>query len=211
VKVELIDGVLAPRLFARLLKGVRAVGETRLRSTYQTSFWHPHGETPASVVDEAVEAIWDRVAPRGATGAEWWLSRMRTSNVQVDFHRDRDERLALKTGREVHPTLSSVLFLNRCVGGLLAVTEEDPDPREPACAPRVHDFQLVEPRPNRLAIFPGDATHGVLDAENQIPLRALPKQPALRLSIPINFWKSPPAQIRTFRERRVYKPLRTLR
>jgi hypothetical protein len=46
----------------------------------------------------------------GARGVEWWLSRMWTHDVRVDFHRDRDERLALAGGPARHPRLSSVLF-----------------------------------------------------------------------------------------------------
>ena len=44
-----------------------------------------------------------RIPRRGRpnVGVEWWLSRMSTHDVRVDFHVDRDEKLALKTGRIV--------------------------------------------------------------------------------------------------------------
>ena len=92
---------------------------------------------------------------------------MRTSDVQVDF-RDRDEALFRRTGRVAHPVVSSVLFLNRCRGGLLAVVDAPPNDANWACAPDALDADLVKPWPNRFAVFAGDATHGVLDANNDV-------------------------------------------
>ncbi len=146
--------------------------------------------------------------PGRFAGAEWWLSRMRTSNVQVDFHRDRDEKLALRGGRDVHPARSSVFFLNRCRGGLLAVTAEPPNPANPAMAPDVLDFDLVEPRPNRFVHFDGRMTHGVLDARNQIPGARLPREASLRLALIVNFWRRRPTAVPLFSESRAYASLR---
>jgi hypothetical protein len=108
---------------------------------------------------------------------------------------------------ERNPTLSTVLYLNRCRGGLLAVTTDPPNPANPALAPDRHDFDLVEPRPNRLAFFDGRLTHGVLDARNRIPGRRLPREPSLRLAIAINFWKARPRGVPTFTERGIYQAL----
>jgi hypothetical protein len=201
--IHLKDGAVPLALFARLVKAVRALGEQRLRHTYQTTFWFDFGE-PSNLVDAAILAL---ARPRGVVGAEWWLSRMRTSNVQVDFHRDRDEQLALKSGRQVHPSVSSVLFLNRCRGGLLAVTSEPPNPKNPAMAPDRLDFDLAKPHPNRYVWFDGRLTHGVLDSQNQLPGPRLPKEPALRLSIAINFWKNRPTGVPRFDDRRIYRTL----
>jgi hypothetical protein len=203
--VQFDDAALPSRLFSRLRDAVEALGEQRLRATYQTTFWFGFEAGPANVVEEAIAVL---RKPPAVAGAEWWLSRMRTSNVQVDFHRDRDERLALTTGRQVHPTVSSVLFLNHCRGGLLAVTRREPNPENPAMAPDVLDFDLVEPRPNRFAWFDGRLTHGVLDAGNQLPGRRLPREPQLRLTIAINFWRKRPTGVPRFSERRIYRGLR---
>lgn len=205
-RVELLDRALPPRLFDRLLRAVRLLGEQRLRHTYQTTFWFGFDQHATNVVEEAILAL---PRPRGVAGAEWWLSRMRTSNVQVDFHRDRDERLALRTGRQVHPRVSSVLFLNRCRGGLLAVTAEPPNPDNAAMAPDVLGLDLIEPRPNRFVRFDGRLTHGVLDAQNQLPGRRLPREPKLRLTIAINFWSRRPTEVPRFSERRLYASLKT--
>ncbi len=202
--VALTDDALPGPLFARLQKAIVALGEQRLRDTYQTTFWFPRGDPPSNVVEEAIVVL--RGTQRFA-GAEWWLSRMRTSNVQVDFHRDRDERLAKLGGPVVHPSVSSVLFLNRCRGGLLAVTRESPNPDNVALAPDTLAFDLIEPVPNRYVRFDGRLTHGVLDAENQIPGRRLPREKALRLTIAINFWKTRPTGIPRFTDRRVYSQL----
>jgi hypothetical protein len=205
--VQLTEPALPPGLFRKVRRAVEALGEQRLRSTYQTTFWFGFEAAPANVIEQAIAAL-RKSAPDDVTGAEWWLSRMRTSNVQVDFHRDRDERLALSTGRQVHPRISSVLFLNRCRGGLLAVSSRAPNPRNPAMAPDVLALDLVEPRPNRYAWFDGRLTHGVLDAENQIPGGRLPREPSLRLTIAINFWRKRPTEVPRFSERRIYRGLR---
>ena len=122
---------------------------------------------------------------------------MSPNDVRVDFHQDRDERLALAGGPLVHPTTSSVLFLNRVKGGALAVTSELPCEENPALAPEHLDFDLVLPRPNRFAVFAGDLTHGVLDANNDIPVRRLPGTARRRLTIPINWWDHRPTGVPT--------------
>ena len=204
--VQLSDDALPARLFARLSRSIVRLGEQRLRQTYQTTFWFGFDAKASNVVEEAIGVL----AVGNFAGAEWWLSRMRTSNVQVDFHRDRDERLAVGGGRQVHPAISSVLFLNRCRGGLLAVTREPPNPKNPAMAPDNLALDLVEPIPNRYVWFDGRLTHGVLDAENQIPGRRLRREPKLRLTIAINFWKARPTGIPRFADRRIYAQLASL-
>jgi hypothetical protein len=133
---------------------------------------------------------------------------MRTSNVQVDFHRDRDERLARRGGADIHPARSSVLFLNRCRGGLLAVTHQSPNPANPALAPAVHDFDFAKPEPNRYVHFTGQLTHGVLDARNEIPYRRLPRERALRLALIVNFWRRRPTDVPLFAASRAYRSLK---
>lgn len=203
--VDHVEGALPAALFARLLRAVRGLGESGLRTTYQTTFWLPSSAAPSCVVEEAVAALW---LPGRYAGAEWWLSRMRTSNVQVDFHRDRDERLALSGGPDVHPARSSVLFLNRCRGGLLAVTAEPPNPKNPAMAPDRLELDFAEPAPNRFVHFDGRLTHGVLDARNQIPGARLPRERSLRLAVIINFWRARPHGVPLFSESRAYRSLR---
>jgi hypothetical protein len=206
--VQLIEGALPEALFRRLLRRVGALGSERLRNTYQTTFWYGFGE-PANVVEEAILALRPRVVGRRRiAGVEWWLSRMSTTDVRVDFHQDRDEKLALRTGRLVHPRLSSVLFLNRARGGALAVTRQPPDPDNPSLAPlKLDDLTLVAPRPNRLVVFDGKLTHGVLDANNQIPDRKLPGQSRQRRTIPLNWWASRPSEIHSWAETGIYRAL----
>jgi hypothetical protein len=161
-------------------------------------------------VEQAVGTLFARLPPkkrRGVKGVEWWLSRMRTSNVKVDFHRDRDNARFDETGVEKNPRVSSVLYLGECRGGLLAVTLEDPNPDNPAFAPDVHDFDFVAPRANRFTFFDGTLTHGVLDATNAIPGRRLPREQELRLAIAVNFWAERPWKVSSFGESRHYRAL----
>lgn len=202
------DLALSPKLFRALVREVRALKTERLRSTYQTTFWWPRGSPPQNLVDLALERLAGSLhLPRSITGVEWWLSRMRTSNVKVDFHRDCDERLSRRGGAEVHPWKSSVLFLNRCRGGLLAVTTHPPNPKNVACAPDVLDFDFAVPHPNRYVHFDGRLTHGVLDARHELPLKRLPPEPDFRLAIAINYWKHRPTDVPTFAESRAYRRL----
>ncbi len=208
--VTLVDDALPAPLFRALLGRVEALGGERLRTTYQSTTWYPLAEEPSNVVEEAVQVLAKAIPAatrRRAKGVEWWLSRMRTSNVQVDFHRDRDNARSAKEGREVNPLLSSVLYLNRCVGGLLAVTREPPNPLNPALAPSRHDFDFVEPVPNRFVHFPSKLTHGVLDSTNSIPGPRRRREPALRLSIAINWWRARPLEVPTFAEAGWYSGL----
>lgn len=207
--VTLVDDALPAPLFRRLLAGVRRLGQERLRSSYQTTFWRPLAAPAQNTVDLAVDALRRRLGARlrGVEGVEWWLSRMRTSNVQVDFHQDRDNALFARTGRLRHPTWGSVLYLNRCRGGLLAVTREPVNPKNPALAPDRHDFDLVAPAPNRFTFFPGHLTHGVLDARGEIPHRRLPTERSWRLAVAINWWAQPPEGVAPYSAQRHYRAL----
>lgn len=212
--VGLVDEVLPRARFEALLRAVKRVGDERLRASYRTTCWYGFDAPPTNLVEEAARQVRECLPAakvKRVTGVEWWLSRMRTSNVQVDFHRDRDNARFDETGVEVNPVFSTVLYLNRCRGGLLAVTKEPPNPENPALAPDRHDFDLVEPRPNRLAWFDGRLTHGVLDAKNRIPGGRLPREPGLRLAIAINFWATRPWRVPAFDALGAYRALRVRR
>ncbi|WP_373048745.1 hypothetical protein [Vulgatibacter sp.] len=206
--VRIHTPALPEAAFRRLLRAVRSVGDERLRQTYQTTFWFDLATAPTNVVDEAALEL-RRYIPRSerVVGVEWWLSRMSPNDVRVDFHQDRDEKLALAGGPLVHPLVSSVLFLNRVKGGALAVTAEPPCEANPSLAPAILDFDLVAPHPNRFAVFAGDLTHGVLDAKNDIPAGRLPGTARRRLTIAINWWDHRPTGVPTFPEAGVYRPL----
>lgn len=203
--VTLRERALPAGLFRRLRRAVQGLSDARLPQGYQTTFWFDFREPPSNLVEQAVVLLRGQVPPSrlaGVVGVEWWLSRMRTSNVQVDFHLDRDNALFDATGRTVTPRLASVLYLNRCRGGLLAVTQERCDPRNPALAPSRHDFDLVEPGPNRYAFFDGGLTHGVLDAKNQLPGERLPREPGLRLAVAVNYWHRRPRAVPRYAQTR---------
>ena len=203
-----VDPALEPRLFGSLLRAVRRVGDERLRTTYQRTFWYGFG--PPRCLPELVAQTLRPALPEGRriAGVEWWLSRMRTTDVRVDFHLDHDIALARRTGLIVHPRWSSVFFLNRCRGGLLAITDAPPNPDNPSDAPDRLDFDLVAPAPNRFVIFDGRLTHGVLDARNQIPTGRLRGEGGLRLTLVVNWWHRRPEDVPTWSEARPYRSLR---
>jgi hypothetical protein len=211
-RVALIDDALPQRSFTALARGLKRLGTERLRDSYQTTFWFDFDAQPTNLVEAAVLDLREHIPAarrRDVIGVEWWLSRMRTSNVKVDFHHDRDNAYFERTGKELLPRLSSVFYVNRCRGGLLAVTAETPNPRNPALAPDVHDFDFVAPAPNRYAFFDAKLTHGVLDARNQIPGQRLPTERSWRVAIAINYWHRRPEQVPTFAGSRHYRALAT--
>jgi hypothetical protein len=205
--VTLFDDALPTREFAALLAGVKKLGDERLRTSYQTTFWFDFTQRPSNLVESAVIRLRTKLPNSRCVGVEWWLSRMRTSHVKVDFHRDQDNALAAKTGQVRHPRWSTVLYLNRCRGGLLAVTRDDPNPDNRALAPDRHNFDLVEPAPNRFCVFDGRLTHGVLDAKNHVPGARLPRERSLRLAIAINFWAKRPLDVPTYPDSSVYRSI----
>jgi len=205
--VRLVDDALPPELFRKLRRGVVALGTKGIRRTYETTFWFDLGSGPAALPELAILSLAATFRDSGARGVEWWLSRMWTHDIRVDFHRDRDERLALAGGPERHPRVSSVLFLNRVKGGALAVTSQAPDPSNPALVPLPLDADLVGPRPNRFAFFDGRLTHGVLDAENGVPVSRGRARGELRLTLVMNGWSRPPHGVPTFDEARRYRVL----
>ncbi|MCP3097575.1 hypothetical protein LZ198_01655 [Myxococcus sp. K15C18031901] len=206
--VQLTEGAVPPALFRRLMRRLGRVGRERLRDTYQTTFWYDFGP-PANVVEEIITTLRPGIAGRRrVAGVEWWLSRMYTTDVRVDFHQDRDEKLARRTGELVHPRIGSVLFLNRVRGGALVVTRELPEEGNPSLAPsRMDTADVVAPRPNRLVVFDGALTHGVLDAENRIPDGKLPGRSRLRRTLVMNWWAHRPTDVPAWAQTRHYRAL----
>ena len=205
--MQVRDTALPVPLFRRLQRGVRSLGTRGIRRTYQTTFWFDLEARPAALPELAIVSLRSVFSDAGARGVEWWLSRMWTHDVRVDFHRDRDERLALAGGPDRHPRLSSVLFLNRVRGGALAVTRQGPDPRNPALVPLPLEADLVAPRPNRFVAFDGRLTHGVLDGWNQIPTARWRERGELRLTLVMNGWARRPRDVPRFAEVSVYRGL----
>jgi hypothetical protein len=209
--VRIVDDALPPNSFRLLKQRILSLGSERLRNTYQTTFWFDFKHEPTNIVERVVQSNLRTLIGtrdlRGVKGAEWWLSRMRTSNVKVDFHVDRDNALFDSTGRLAHPTVSSLLYLNECRGGLLAVTSEPASQNNVACAPDIHAFDFVEPRANRFAFFDGTLTHGVLDSHNEIPGKRRAREPRLRYAIAINFWKRQPKGVRPYAKSLFYAAL----
>lgn len=192
--VVVADDAAPEALFRRALAGVRAVGED---ATYWKTFWFPL-DAPATCLPEALAlALRGRVPDRERlVGVEWWLGRMRTTDVPLDFHHDRDLALFEHSGRVSHPLWSSVFFLNAVRGGSLFVTDQRLVRRGEEyrlVPPEATRFATARPGPNRFVRFPGKYLHGVLDARDQVPHGRLPGTPARpRLSIVLNWWTRRP-------------------
>jgi hypothetical protein len=72
--VTLHDGALPAPLFRALLGRVEALGDERLKRTYQSTVWFPLDAAPSNLVEEAVLKLAPRLPPsvrRRARGVEW--------------------------------------------------------------------------------------------------------------------------------------------
>jgi len=201
------DAAVPDALFQQVRHGLERVGTN---ATYWRTFWFPFGE-PSNVIEQLALALRPSV-PGLHAGVEWWLGRMHTTNVPLDFHHDRDLALFEETGRLRHPTWSSVYFLNAVTGGSLFVTDQKLRRRrqELRLVPSVpRDFATVRPAPNRFVRFPGNLLHGVLDANDHPPSGRLPaREGTLRLSVVLNWWPKPPRNVPQWRHTRAYRALR---
>jgi len=187
-----IDEALPGSLFRRARRSIARLGTTGLRQSYFTTFWLPRAATPAHAVEEAVHALAGIAAPRGWSGAEWWIGRAYTTDLPIGFHFDEDVKGA---GGLRHPLRSSVLFFNSVRGGHLAVTDQRPGTAEAT------KLATVKPRANRYAVFDGDLLHGVLDARGSTPRRRLPgPRGRLRVTLVVNFWDRRPTDVPAWSE-----------
>jgi len=208
--LTLVDDALPAPVFRRVLRGVQAVGAA---ARYDRTFWHPLNEAPSNVVEDAIAPLAPIILRRGTklAGVEWWIGRMFTTRVPLDFHHDRDLKLYDTTGRVRHPIYSSVLFLNAAPGGSLAVTHQRLVRRKGAFVlspSEARQFETVRPQANRFAIFGGNLFHGVLDANDETPHGTLPGPTGSpRLTVVINWWDRRPTGVPRWNESRAYRAL----
>lgn len=207
--LRVIDDAAPPPLFSKVRRRLSLLGTS---VSYWKTFWYPFGP-PTNVVEELALALRPHLGAEGKhiVGTEWWIGRMHTTNVLLDFHHDRDLKLFEQTGELRHPRRSSVFFFNPVRGGSLFVTnqrlvrngdEYTLSPEEPT------DFATVRPASNRFVMFPGDLLHGVLDANDEVPHGKLPGPPGrARLSLVYNWWEAPPTGVRQWSEKRTYRAL----
>ena len=206
--VAAVDEAVAPQLFERTLASVRRVGE---RASYGKAFWFSFGE-PCCWPEALAMALAPRMPDRARLlGVEWWLGRMPTTDVPLEFHHDRDLKLFERSGRLSHPLWSSVFFLNRVRGGSLFVTDQRLVHRgtDYRLVPQTaREFASVRPAPNRFVRFPGRLLHGVLDANDRVPSGRLPGPEARpRLSIVLNWWTRRPLAVRRWSPALAYPEL----
>lgn len=205
--VTAVDGAAPGPLVRRARLLLRRLGTQTLREGYFTTFWLEGGARPAHALEELAQALarHARPGPR-CSGVEWWIGRSYTTHIPIGFHFDLDVR---GSGRVRHPLVSSVFFFNRVRGGQLAITDQLADRRGDPVPAQAGQLAVVEPRPNRYALFRGDRYHGVLDARGRVPGRPLPgPRGRLRLTLVINYWETRPAGVPTWVASRAYPALR---
>ena len=204
------DPALPERLFAAAHARLLRVGPA---ATYWRTFWYPLGSPATNVVEALIPSLQTHLpaSTHRVIGVEWWIGRMHTTRVPLDFHHDRDLQLFERTGRLRHPIWSSVLFFNRVRGGSLLVTDQRLVRRGGALVLRPAEagqFASIRPARNRFVVFPGDCFHGVLDANDAVPSGRMPGPPGRpRLTLIVNWWDRPPAGVRSWAESRAYRAL----
>lgn len=148
-----------------------------------------HNTLAEQVVASLHARILARLLPPGGwSGAEWWCQVYNSPGRGLPFHWDKDEGGLNKNGVTSmrHPLLSCVLYLNtkdECTReplGATAVLEQRWSNATAAAVPVTCRSSLfVWPRHNRLLVFDGDLSHGVLDAH---------ASGATRRTLLINWW-----------------------
>ena len=206
--ITVVDDALPPRVLRELSAAIARVGAS---ASYWKTFWYPL-ERPENAVERAIDALAARVSDDRLVGTEWWIGRMDTRRVPLDFHHDRDLALFERTGRLAHPAWSSVLYLTTPVGGRLAVTDQRLarrrgalvlDPVEP------RRFETVRAESNRFVRFDGRLFHGVLDANDAVPTRPVRglQGDFVRTSVVVNWWTRRPEDRRRWSGTRRYRAL----
>lgn len=187
--VSIIEEALSGSLFERLARGVRAVGDERIKKNYTTTFWFPREAAASNVAEESVEKLAGFVPDDvDWVGAEWWLGRL-PRGKKLRFHFDRDMTVRKQTGRFVHPLIASALYLNAFPESPMVILDQVPSNDGKARVPaKPERRKVVVPAPNRYVTFPGNLRHGVMPRENAVP------EPGdeLRLSLLVNFWRKRP-------------------
>src|SRR5258706_6796365 len=185
--VALHRNALPHRLFRRLARSVRALGEEQLAESYTTNFWFALDALPRNVAEEAILRLCRMARPgRRCIGAERWLGRLRFGE-SLDLHFHRDMELQEPDGQVLHPLKSSILYLNRFDSSPTVVTEQtlgsDGHTLVPAVAP---SGRAIVPEPNSYLVYRGDLYHGVIaDTAGRPPA-------GLRLTLLANFWDRRP-------------------
>ena len=138
-----------------------------------------------------------RLLPAGSwSGAEWWCQVYNSPGRGLPFHWDKDEAGLTRDGVTSmrHPLLSCVLYLNTAdecsrepLGATAVLEQRWCNATAAAVPPTCRESLFVLPRHNRLLVFDGDLSHGVLDAD---------AGGATRRTLLVNWWAGdPPAGV----------------
>jgi len=187
------DDALPPALLARCAAASDALADC------EPNFWVPRAAAESNksddlrtLAEEVVRSLHDRMLapllPSDWSGAEWWCQVYMTPGRGLLFHWDKDEAgLSAEGVRSMrHPLYSCVLYLNseeecgRAPLGATAVLDQRWCNESAQTIPETcRSTILVWPRHNRLLVFDGELSHGVLDAE---------PSGATRRTLLVNWW-----------------------
>ena len=187
------DDVLPPPLLARCAAAADALADC------EPNFWVPRAAAEAdepaelrTLAEEVVHSLYGRVLapllPPDWSGAEWWCQVYNSPGRGLPFHWDKDEAgLCVEGVRSMrHPLFSCVLYLNseeeceREPLGATAVLEQRWCNESARTIPDTSRSTILAwPHHNRLLVFDGELSHGVLDAT---------RGGATRRTLLVNWW-----------------------
>ena len=211
--IRVIEQAVEARLFERLLRNVRGLGDERRDTSYDTTFWFPRDALARNVAEQAILQLCALACPPERwVGAEWWLGRL-APEKRLPFHFDRDLSLSRLAGVYVPPIISSILYLTSVPSSptvlLGQVAGADGRTRIP---PRPAFRKRIDAVANRYVIFPGRLRHGVVprgrrSANAQDSVRARYEADE-RLSLLVNYWdRRPHAPICRDYDGKIYRGL----
>ena len=137
--------------------------ETASADKHYTTFYvdldelRARSEAPANAIDRLLYSLLPLTGRTDLKSCEWWVhQRAAGRGIGHELHYDCEEGTMERSGRVLHPAVSSVLYLSGAGDPTLVLEETIDSPLEASAA------HIVHPRLRDFLTFDGELLHGVL-------------------------------------------------
>ena len=126
--------------------------------------------------------------PENYAGFEWW-SQVRDEKEDITFHYDKDEGLATREKKYIHPMKTTITYLTN-VGGPTAIFPKVGGITDVIKSNEYNTGYLSFPKVNKHVIANGHFFHGVIGPLSKIN----PSEDLKRITLVINYWYQKPIE-----------------